>query len=85
MEITRGFHGSRGFKISPVGSGRRVGSRGLKISWVGSCRVKRFGNLAGRVESDQEVWKSRGSGRVMTREIRVTPGSSHHDPRVVFV
>ena len=34
------------------------------------------------------VWvrclKCRGSGRVMTREIQVTRGSGHNDPRVVF-
>ena len=54
----------------PVGSGR-VGSRGFKIPRVGSGRVKRFS-------------KSRGSGRVMTRETRVTRESSHHDPRIVL-
>ena len=77
--------GSRLFKISRVGSGGvkrfqnlagrvesgqdasksresgRVGSRCLKTSRVGSGRVKRFS-------------QSRGSGRVMTREIRVTSG-----------
>ena len=58
--------GSRGSKISRVGSGRvrrssksrgsgRFGSKGFKIFRVGSGRVKRFS-------------KSRGSGRVMTRE-----------------
>ena len=53
--------GSVGFKISGrVGSGRVV-SKGLKISRVGSGRVKRF-------------LKSRGSGRVMTCDIRVTRG-----------
>ena len=38
---------------------RGSGQGGFKISRVGSGRVKRFS-------------KSRGSGRVMTREIRVT-------------
>ena len=65
--------GQGGSKISRVGSGRvitfqkltgrvgsgRVWSKGFKISRVGSGRVKRFS-------------KSRGSGRVMTRKIRVT-------------
>ena len=57
---------------------------GFKISRVGSGRVKRFQNLAVRVGSGQEVFKSRGSDWVMTREMWVTRGSSHHDPRVVF-
>ena len=80
------------------GSGR-VGSTHFTISRVGSGRVKRFQNLAGRVGSGQEASEYRGSGRVgsrgfkispvgsgrvMTREIRVSRGSSHHDPRVVF-
>ena len=47
----------------------RIGSRSLEISRVGL---------------GEEVLKSRGSGQVMTREIRVTRGSSHHEPRVVF-
>ena len=79
--------GSRAVRISRVGSVRvkkssksrgsgrvgsgRVGPRGFKISRVGSGRVKRFS-------------KSQGAGRVMTREVRVTRGSSEHDPRVVF-
>ena len=91
---TRGS-GHGGFKISRVGSGQvitfenltdrvasgqevstsrgsgRVGSRGVSVSRVGSGRVNRFS-------------KSRWSGRVMAREMRVTRGSSHHDPRVVF-
>ena len=76
---TRGS-GQGGFKISWVGSGEevskprgpgRVGSIVFKISRVGWGRIKRFQNLASR-------------DRVMTREIRVTRGSSHHDPRVVF-
>ena len=50
---------------------RGSGQGVFKISRVESGRVKRFS-------------KSRGSGRVMTREIRVTRGSSHHDPRVIF-
>ena len=67
------------------GSGR-VGPIGFKTSRVGSGRVRRFQNLAGRVGSGRvkRFSKSRGSGRVMTREIRVTRGSRHHDPRVVF-
>ena len=71
------------FKISRVGSGQagqevsksrgsgRVGSIGFKISRVGSGRVNSFS-------------KSRWSGRVMIREIRVTRGSIHNDPGVVF-
>ena len=91
---TRGS-GQGGFKMLRVGSGWltvfyngygsgrvenfsnlawRVGSRGCEIARVGS----------GRVGSGQEVWKSGGSGRVMTREIQVAPESIHHDPRVEF-
>ena len=67
--------GSLCFKISRVGSGRvgsgRVGSRGFKVSQVESGRVKK-------------VLISRASGRVMIRDIRVTRGSSRHDPQVVL-
>ena len=61
--------------MSRVGSGR-VGSKSFKIARVGSGRVG-----SGRVK---RFSKSRWSGRVMTREIRVTRGSSHHDPRVFW-
>ena len=47
--------------MSRVGSGW-VGSRGFQISRVGSG-VKRFSSRTGRV-GPQEVFKSRGSGRV---------------------
>ena len=74
--------GSKSFKSrgsGRVGSGQEVSKpRGsgpvrskFQISRVGSGRVKRFA-------------KSRGSGGVMTCKMRVTRGSSHHDPRVVF-
>ena len=65
------------------GSGR-VGSTSFQISWVGSGRVKRFSNLTGRGRLCHGVFKMSRAGRVMTREIRVTRGSGHHDPRVVF-
>ena len=70
------------------------------MSWVGSDRVNKFSILVGRLGSGQEVFKSNGSGRVgsrgvqnvtgrgkswrVTRETRVSRGSGHHDPRVVF-
>ena len=63
-----------------VGSGQAIfkfhgsargGSRGFQISRVGSGRFMR-------------CFKCHGSGRIMTREIRVTRGSGHNDPRVVF-
>ena len=72
--------GQEVFEMSRVGSRRankfsilagRVGSRGFQISRIGSGRVMR-------------CLKCHGSGRVMTREIRVTRGSGHNDPRVVF-
>ena len=72
--------GQEVFEMSRVGSRRankfsilagRVGSRGFQISRIGSGRVMR-------------CLKCHGSGRVMTLEIRVNRGSSHHDPRVVF-
>ena len=49
-------------------------------------RIRGFSKCrgSGRVGLGQEAWKSRGPGRVMTREIRVTRGSSHLDPRVVI-
>ena len=50
-EFSRAFH-----SLKCHGSGR-VGSRGFKISRVGSGGVKRFQNLAGRVELGQEVFK----------------------------
>ena len=78
------------FQISRVGSGQevsksrglgRVGSIGFQnlVGRVGSGRVG-----SGRIGSGQEVSKSRGPGRVMTRKIRVTRGSSHHDLRAVL-
>ena len=53
----------------------RSGQNDLKPH--GSGRVERFQNLAGRVGSGRvkRFAKSRGSGRVMTREIRATRGS----------
>ena len=77
--------GSGGFQnvASRVGSGR-VGSGRVGAGRVGSGQEVFKSRGLGRVGSDQEVWKSRRSGRVMTRETRVTRGSSHHDPRVVF-
>ena len=95
-----GHVGSRGFKISRIGSGRVTRLQNIS-GRVGSGWVKRFPNLAGRVGSGRvgsgrvgsgrvgsgrvkRFSRSRWSGRVMTREIRVTRDSSHHDPRVVF-
>ena len=48
-----------------------MGQEVFNISRVGSGRVERFSI-------------SRGSGRIMTREIRVTRGPCQHDPRVVY-
>ena len=66
------------------GSGR-VGSRDFETSRVGSSRVKRFGNLAGRVGSDQEgFWNLTGRRGSCPAKYGPRHGSDHCDPRVVF-
>ena len=49
-------------RMPRVGSGQEVS----RISRVGSSRVERFSNLAGRVMSGQEFFKSHGPGRVVS-------------------
>ena len=73
-----------GYNTSTSRGSGRVGSGRVGSGRVGSSQE--VSNLAGRVGSARVKGfsKSRGSGRVMTREIRITRGSSHYDPQVVF-
>ena len=68
------FFGSGGFEnvAGRVGSGQQVFE--MSRVWSGQVGSGRF----------MRYLKCHGSGRVMTREIRVTRGSGHNDPRVVF-
>ena len=92
---TRGSS-QEGFKPSLVGRVGSGGVRHVRSGRVRSGRVKRFSNVTGRVGSRSfqisrvgsgrvmKCSKFHRSGRVMTREIRVTHGSGQRDPRVVF-
>ena len=63
--------GSKGFQVLAGGFWSH-----LKIQPVGSGPVEKFIYLASRVVSGQNTSTSSGSGRVMSREIRVAHGSS---------
>ena len=79
------IHKLQGFSGVMTRSAGRVNGFQNVAGLVGSGQNIYNPHGPGRVGSGQEVSKFRGSGQVMTREIRVTRGSSHHDPRVVFI